>query len=76
MRLSEDQPQPLTTQPGDDDVCLVESSGNQQRIVYSLLGWIKGDAGSKGTRVVFLTQCGVSDMPEACLDEQGRLKAD
>jgi hypothetical protein len=37
MKLSEDQPQPPTTQPGDDDICLVEPGGNQQRIVRSLL---------------------------------------
>ena len=33
MRLSEDQPQSLTPQPGDDDIRLVEPRGDQQRVV-------------------------------------------
>ena len=37
MRLSEDQPQPLATQPGDDDIRLVEPGGDQQRVVGPLL---------------------------------------
>src|SRR5436190_11310103 len=37
MRLSEDQSQPLATKPGDDEIRLVEPSGNQQRIVRPLL---------------------------------------
>ena len=37
MRLSEDQPQPLATQPGDHDIRLVEPGGDQQRIVRPLL---------------------------------------